>query len=168
MIPKENDMLLNMLANPQFTVTDFQSVGLTGDNTNLLSEDTYKASDKIRNHEFFQTDGEFDESKFHNFYMGAGQFYNQLAEQNYEQGILDSAVYSEDNMWVSPEKRKVDYSPKLVRQANENLVISSLDAIGKKGPRTMSISEIAQTQRVYDTKTGEWKDSPNDAFFSNL
>jgi hypothetical protein len=61
-----------MLANPQFTVTDFQSVGLTGDNTNLLSEDTYKASDKIRNHEFFQTDGEFDESKFHDFYMGAG------------------------------------------------------------------------------------------------
>jgi hypothetical protein len=45
---------------------------LTGDNTNLLSEDTYKASDKIRNHEFFQTDGEFDESKFHDFYMGAG------------------------------------------------------------------------------------------------
>ena len=168
MIPKENDMLLNMLANPQFTVTDFQSVGLTGDNTNLLSEDTYKASDKIRNHEFFQTDGEFDESKFHDFYMGAGQFYNQLAEQNYEQEILNQAVYSEDNMWVAPEKRKVDYSPKLTRQANENLVTSSLDAIGKRGPRTMSISEIAQTQQVYDTKTGEWKDSPNDSFFSNF
>jgi hypothetical protein len=32
----------------------------------------------------------------------------------------------------------------------------------------MSISEIAQTQQVYDTKTGEWKDSPNDSFFSNF
>jgi hypothetical protein len=75
--PKENDMLLNMLANPQFTVTDFQSVGLTGDNTNLLSEDKYKASDKIRNHEFFQDEnGNFDEAKFHNFYVGAGYFYN--------------------------------------------------------------------------------------------
>lgn len=168
MIPKENDMLLNMLANPQFTVTDFQSVGLTGDNTNLLSEDKYKASEKIRNHEFFQTDGEFDESKFHDFYTGAGYFYNQLVEQNYEQEILDQATYSEDNMWVTPEKRKVDYSPKLIRQANENLVTSSLDAIGKRGPRTMSISEIAQTQQVYDTKTGEWKDSPNDSFFSNF
>ena len=166
--PKENDMLLNMLANPLFTVTDFQSVGLTGDNTNLLSEDTYKASDKIRNNEIFQTDGKFDEAKFHKFYVGAGQFYNQLTTQNYEQAIMDEALFSKDNIWVEPAKRKLDYTPKLTRRANENLVTSSLDSVGKRGPRTMSISEIAQTQKVYDTKTGEWKDSPNDAFFSNF
>jgi hypothetical protein len=35
---KENDIILNMLANPEFTVTDFQAVGLTGDNTGLRSE----------------------------------------------------------------------------------------------------------------------------------
>ena len=167
--PKENDMLLNMLANPQFTVTDFQSVGLTGDNTNLLSEDKYKASDKIRNHEFFQDEnGNFDEAKFHDFYVGAGYFYNQLTTQNYDQAILDQAVYSEDNIWVAPEKRKQSQAPQLVKQANQNLVTSSLDSVGKRGPRTKSISEIAQTQQVYDTKTGEWKDSPNDSFFDNF
>ena len=166
--PKENDMLLNMLANPLFTVTDFQSVGLTGDNTNLLSEDTYKASDKIRNNEIFQTDGKFDEAKFHKFYVGAGQFYNQLTTQNYEQAIMDEALFSKDNIWVEPAKRKLDYTPKLTRRANENLVTSSLESVGKRGPRTKSISEIAQTQQVYDTKTGEWKDSPNDSFFSNF
>lgn len=166
--PKENDMLLNMLANPLFTVTDFQSVGLTGDNTNLLSEDTYKASDKIRNNEIFQTDGKFDEAKFHKFYVGAGQFYNQLTTQNYEQAIMDEALFSKDNIWVEPAKRKLDYTPKLTRRANENLITSSLESVGKRGPRTMSISEIAQTQKIYDTKTGEWKDSPNDAFFSNF
>lgn len=169
MIPKENDMLLNMLANPQFTVTDFQSVGLTGDNTNLLSEDKYKASEKITKHEFFQDEnGNFDEAKFHNFYVGAGHFYNQLTTQNYDQEILDQAVFSQDNIWVEPDKRKIDYTPKLTRQANENLVTSSLDSVGKRGPRTMSISEIAQTQQIYDTKTGEWKDSPNDSFFDNF
>lgn len=166
--PKENDMLLNMLANPLFTVTDFQSVGLTGDNTNLLSEDTYKASDKIRNNEVFQTNGKFDEAKFHKFYVGAGQFYNQLTTQNYEQAIMDEALFSKDNIWVEPAKRKLDYTPKLTRRANENLVTNSLESVGKRGPRTMSISEIAQTQKVYDIKTGEWKDSPNDAFFSNF
>ena len=166
--PKENDMLLNMLANPLFTVTDFQSVGLTGDNTNLLSEDIYKASDKIRNNEIFQTDGKFDEAKFHKFYVGAGQFYNQLTTQNYEQAIMDEALFSKDNIWVEPAKRKLDYTPKLTRRANENLITSSLESVGKRGPRTMSISEIAQTQKIYDTKTGEWKDSPNDAFFSNF
>lgn len=167
--PKENDMLLNMLANPQFTVTDFQSVGLSGDNTNLLSEEEYKSSEKITKHEFFQDqNGNFDEAKFHNFYIGAGYFYNQLTTQNYDQAVLDQTVFSKDNIWVSPEKRVLDYTPKLSKQANQNLVTNSLDSVGKRGPRTMSISEIAQTQKIYDIKTGEWKDSPNDSFFENF
>lgn len=168
-IPKENDMLLNMLANLQFNVTDFQSVGLTGDNTNLLSADEYKASEKITKHEFFQDEfGQFDESKFDKFYEAAGYFYNQLSTQDYNKTILDQAVFSQDNIWVEPDQRKVDYTPKLVRIQNENLVSSSLESVGKRGARTKSISEIAQSQQIYDTKTGEWKDSPNDSFFENF
>jgi hypothetical protein len=71
-------------------------------------------------------------------------------------------------MWVSPDKRVVDFSPKLVRQQNEHLVTSSLESIGKRGQRTLSQSEIAQTQKVYNTETGEWTDSPNDSFFDNF
>jgi hypothetical protein len=36
-------------------------------------------------------------------------------------------------MWVSPDKRVVDFQPKLVRQENEHLVTSSLESIGKRG-----------------------------------
>ena len=166
---KENDMVLNMLANPQFTVNDFQSVGLTGDNTNLLSEDEYKRSEKItQNENFIDEQGNFDEAKFHNFYIGAGHFYNDLATQDYNKAILEDAKYSKDNIWVEPEKRTEDYAPKLVREPNETLVTNSLQSIGKKGARTKSISEIAQAQQVYDYNTGEWKDSPNDSFFSNF
>ena len=32
---KENDIVLNMLANPKFTLEDFQAVGLNSDNTGL-------------------------------------------------------------------------------------------------------------------------------------
>lgn len=167
---KENDIILNMLANPDFTVTDFQSVGLNGDNTGLRSEEEYLQSDKIKNSEFFANPvtGEFDEARFHNFYIGAGQFYNQLATQNYEQAALDQVLFSKDDIWVSPDKRVIDYSPKLVRQENEHLVSSSLESIGKRGKRTLSQSEIAQTQKVYNTETGEWTDSPNDSFFDNF
>jgi hypothetical protein len=50
---------------------------LKGENTNLRSEDEYKASEKITKNEFFlDEDGNFDEAKFHNFYVGAGYFYN--------------------------------------------------------------------------------------------
>lgn len=167
---KENDIILNMLANPNFTVTDFQSVGLTGDNTGLRSEEEYLQSEKIRNNKYFanSTTGEFDEAKFHNFYIGAGQFYNQLTTQDYEQSVIDQAVFSKDNMWVSSDKRVIDFQPKLVRQENEHLVTSSLESIGKRGQRTLSQSEIAQTQKVYNTETGEWTDSPNDSFFDNF
>lgn len=167
---KERDLVLNMLANRSFTVSDFQSVGFTAENTNLRSEDEYLKSEKITKNPLFFKEGsdEFDPVKFHNFYVGAGHFYNQLATQDYETNLLEEAQFSKDNMWVPLEKRTIDYRPKLVRLPNEHLVTNSLETIGKRGQRTLSQSEIAQTQKVYNTETGEWTDSPNDSFFDNF
>ena len=39
-----NDMILNLLANDSFTVSDFKAAGLTADNTKLESEEKYKSS----------------------------------------------------------------------------------------------------------------------------
>ena len=163
---KEQDIILNMLANPSFTVTDFQSVGLYGENTGLRSESEYLNSEKITSNVNFQdSEGNFDKAKFHNFYNLAGQFYNQLVSQDYEKAALEQFKYSVDNWTVDKEKRTEDFAPKLVRVPNEHLVTSSLDAIGIRGQRKYSQSEIAQTRPVYDPKTGEWGDSPNDGFF---
>ena len=167
---KENDIILNMLANQNFTLADFQSVGLNGDNTGLRSEDEYLKSDKIRSNELFinKDTGEFDETLFHKFYIGAGQWYNQLTTLDHEQELAKQAQFGKGNMWVDADKRTIDFSPKLVRTTNEHLVTNSLESIGKRGQRTLSQSEIAQTQKVYDVKTGEWRDSPNDSFFDNI
>lgn len=166
---KENDILLNMLANPYFSVGDFQTAGLTAENTGLRPEEDYKKSEKILQNPYFQdVNGKFDEAKFHNFYIAAGDFYNQLATNDYNTAIMESVQFSKDNIWVEPEKRTIDYAPRLVREPNETLVSNSLYRIGKKGPRTLSTSEIAQTQKVYNTKTGEWTDSPNESFFDNF
>ena len=166
---KENDILLNMLANPYFSVGDFQSAGLTAENTGLRPEEDYKKSEKILQNPYFQdVNGKFDEAKFHNFYIAADDFYNQLATKDYNTAIMESVQFSKDNIWVEPEKRTIDYAPRLVREPNETLVSNSLYRVGKKGPRTLSTSEIAQTQKVHNTKTGEWTDSPNDSFFDNF
>ena len=62
---KENDIILNMLANPKFTLEDFQAVGLNSDNTGLQSEDKYLQSDKIKSVSAFQdSNGQFDKNKF--------------------------------------------------------------------------------------------------------
>jgi hypothetical protein len=103
---KNNDMILNMLANPKFEARDFQSVGLTSANTNLLSEEEYLKSDKIlKNPEFLDKDGNFDKEKFHQVYNQAGIMYNQLAHDDYQKTVMESALFSEDNIWAKPEKR---------------------------------------------------------------
>ena len=165
---KENDLILNILANPSFTLEDFKTVGLTSDNTGLQSEDKYLASAKIQQISSFKdTNNNFDKAKFHNFYVQASAVYNQLATDDYDKKILEQAQFSKDNIWVSPEKRTIDYKPKLVKKANPNLVNNSLDQFGQMGNRTMSVAEIAQTQKVVNPLTGEQSDSPNDSFFSN-
>ena len=166
---KENDIILNMLANPKFTLEDFQAVGLNSNNTGLQSEDKYLQSDKIKSVSAFQdSNGQFDKNKFHNFYQSAGQFYNQMSNDDYEKAILEQAQYSKDNIWVNPKKRTVDYKPTLVKKANPTLVTNSLEQMGQMGKRTLSTSEIAQTQAVVNPITGEKSSSPNDSFFSNL
>lgn len=166
---KENDIILNMLANPKFTLEDFQAVGLNSDNTGLQSEDKYLQSDKIKSISAFQdSNGQFDKNKFHNFYQSAGQFYNQMSNDDYEKAILEQAQYSKDNIWVNPKKRTIDYKPTLVKRANPTLVTNSLEQMGQMGKRTLSTSEIAQTQAVVNPITGEKSASPNDSFFSNL
>lgn len=166
---KENDIILNMLANPEFTLEDFQAVGLNSDNTGLQSEDKYLQSDKIKSVSAFQdSNGQFDKNKFHNFYQSAGEFYNQMSNDDYEKAILEQAQYSKDNIWVNPKKRTVDYKPTLVKKANPTLVTNSLEQMGQMGKRTLSTSEIAQTQAIVNPITGEKSASPNDSFFSNL
>lgn len=166
---KENDIILNMLANPKFTLEDFQAVGLNSDNTGLQSEDKYLESDKIKSISAFQdSNGQFDKNKFHNFYQNAGQFYNQMSNDDYEKAILKQAQFSKDNIWVNPQQRTVDYKPTLVKRANPTLVTNSLEQMGQMGKRTLSTSEIAQTQAVVDPITGKKSASPNDSFFSNL
>ena len=166
---KNNDMILNMMANQNFALRDFQSVGLNSDNTMLLSEDKYKESTKITENPLFQNDqGVFDENKFHQFYLTAADWYNKLASENYDKTLLADARFSEDNMWVAPEKRTISNAPKLVKNPNTYLVTNSLTRLGKKGERTLSVSEIAQAQQVYDYETGQWKDSPNDSFWDNF
>lgn len=165
---KENDLILNILANPSFTLEDFKTVGLTSDNTGLQSEDKYLQSNKIQQISSFKdANNNFDKAKFHNFYLQASAVYNQLSTDDYDKKILEQAQYSKDNIWVSPEKRTIDYRPKLVKRANPDLVNNSLDQFGQMGNRTMSVAEIAQTQKIVNPFTGEKSDSPNDSFFSN-
>ena len=123
-------MILNLLANDSFTVSDFKAAGLTADNTKLESEEKYKSSQMIQENELFQDEeGNFDEQAFHQYYLGATEFYNRLADETYLEDITKNTYYSKDNIFAPEESKKIDETPKFVVSPNpflQNTLILSI------------------------------------------
>ena len=164
-----NDMILNLLANDSFTVSDFKAAGLTAENTKLESEEKYKQSQIIQDNKLFHDEeGNFNDAIFHEYYLQATEFYNRLADDTYLEDITKNTFYSKDNLFAPEGSQTIDELPRFVVSPNPFLQSNSLTRVGKKGDRTLSISEIAQSQKIYDTETGEFKDeSVNDRAAGN-
>ena len=164
-----NDMLLNMLANDSFTVSDFKAVGLSADNTKLESEERYKQSQMIQDNPLFKDDeGNFNDELFHQYYLEATDFYNKLADDTYIENITQNTFYSKDNIFAPEGSKTIDEISRFVVSPNPFLQNNSLTRVGKKGDRTLSIAEIAQKQKVFDTKSNTFEDeSVNDRAFGN-
>lgn len=163
-----NDIILNMLANDSFTVSDFKAVGLTAENTKLESEDKYLQSEKIQENELFKDNGVFNKDLFHQYYLLATDFYNKMADDTYIEDLSKTTFYSKDNLFAPEGSKKIDETPVFVTVPNPFLQSNSLTRVGKKGDRTLSISEIAQSQKIYDTKSQTFKEeSVNDRALGN-
>lgn len=165
MASKQNDLMLNILANPHMNLGDFQSVGLSADNTSLEDENTYLNSKMITENPLFQNaSGEFDKIKFHQKYLEAAQVLQNMSENGNFQ-----ATYSKYNTFAPVNQ--IDTTPQfeLTKALNPDRLTKSMITLGQSGPREMTAAEIAQSQKVYNSDTGEWMDTPEDMFsFSKL
>ena len=154
-----NDMILNLLANDSFTVSDFKAAGLTAENTKLESEEKYLQSQMIQENPVFKDEsGNFSEDMFHQYYLQATSFYNKLADDTYLEDITKNTFYSKDNIFAPKDSPKIDETPRFVVSPNPFLQNNSLTRVGKRGDRQLSISEIAQSQKIYDSNKEEFKD----------
>jgi hypothetical protein len=114
-----NDMILNMLANDSFSVSDFKAVGLTAANTKLESEETYKNSQMIQENQLFKDEnGNFNNDLFHQYYLQATDFYNKLADDTYLEDITKTTFYSKHNLFAPEGSPKLDETPTFVVSAN--------------------------------------------------
>lgn len=165
---KQNDYFLNLLNNPTFNANDFTQVGLSIDNTSIQDKNTYLKSNYIKNLDIFKTNGEFDESKFNNFYDYAKLGFQDLAKIK-ESDDLGNTWMAYRNDISMPETLR-DNRPqfKIGKVANPLRQQSGFVNFDLKENPTMSIREIAQTQQVYDPETGKWKEAPNDTWFDNF
>ena len=89
MTNKQNDWLATLLYQPNLSIEDLNSLGITPDNTELKSRDDYKSLSAIQ--DAFKTDsGNFDEKAFNNFYDSALLAYNQYADESAAGNIADN------------------------------------------------------------------------------
>lgn len=170
---KENDLLLNAMANPHMSITQFEQVGLNANNTSLESEDTYKKLDVIRNSPEFQTNGTFDDVKFHKKYEGIRLAYNQLAEDTHNDNLAQTFAFYKDDLFADIKDRNLNSTTNVVRIANPHKLLKSTQGIGSLSRSNWSDREVAQTSNILtnakdvdfengDFSKAEWRESPDE------
>lgn len=171
---KTKDIFLNIAANPNMTLEDLVSVGLTSENTVLLDRAQYAASEKVQDM-FRDENGNFDEGKFNIVYDIAEQGYNILATDEANINLMDATVYDVDNIFVDPSKRKQVNVPFIVKLPNPDRLNTGVTRIGKTSERTLSQDEIAQTQQVLlnplEVQNGAkpiYGEAPNESWFKDF
>lgn len=171
---KTKDLFLNITANPNMTLEDLVSVGLTSENTVLLDRAQYASNERVQDM-FRDEEGNFDEHTFNTFYDIAEQSYNILASDDVNLSLLDITAYDSDNIFVDPSKRRQVNAPYAIKLPNPDRLNTGVTRVGKTSERTLSQDEIAQTQRVLlnpvevaDGAKPIYGDSPNDSWFKDF
>lgn len=171
---KTKDLFLNIAANPDMTLEDLASVGLTSENTMLLDRASYASNEKVQDM-FRDADGNFDEQEFNTVYDIAEQSYNILATDDVNLNLMDVTAYDVDNIFVDPSKRRQNNVPYAIKLPNPDRLNTGVTRIGKTSERQLSQDEIAQSQKVLlnpvEAANGEkpiYGESPNDSWFKDF
>lgn len=163
---KPNDWVLNVLQNPDFSLSDFKAVGVDGNNTSIEDRDVY-ASNKIiqSNPQFQDSEGNFDNAKFNQFYDATLQSYQLLSTNTFNENVMDEATFGFNNIWAPKEATKRTQPEfQINRIYNPDRRKIGVEKVGFTSDRTLTAAEIAQTQKVYNPNTKEWEESPNDSW----
>lgn len=172
---KEYDLFVNILQNPQSSIDNLITSGLSANNTSLQDKSVYEHNDKIRE-QFKDQYGEFDQTRFDAFYNNTKVYYNYLAQADFNESMKKQATFHRSNMYAEPEKRRQGPDFIEVKVANPYHITQGLVAPGISGERTKSDDELAQANKVLlnPTTAGEnlenaqWGDAPNDNFVGYL
>ena len=162
----KNDWIVAGLNNPDFTPYDFSTIAdLTLENTQMLHKDEYLKSDFIKNHDLFKdTSGNFSEDKFNQYYQYKLNDFREFQEQEFPKGPqLD--MFDTDR---TKDSRVKDIRFEIGRHYNPDRQAVGIEGVRVWSDPTQTKSEIAQSQKIWDTKKQEFKDySSNDRALVN-
>lgn len=161
-----NDWIVAGLNNPDFTSYDFSTIaGMDLNNTQMLPAEKYLESDFIKNHEAFKdSNGNFSEKKFKEYHKKRAQDFNEFQVQEYPKG-LELDMFDTDRV---SDSRVKDIRFEIGRHANPDRQAIGIEGVRVWSSPTQSKSEIAQAQKIWDTKEQKFKDySVNDKALVN-
>lgn len=163
---KENDWIVANLENPDMNPGQFRTLGMSTNDTQLLSKDQYLKSDYIKNNDAFKDDsGNFSEKKFTDFYNNKLDQFKLFSDidSGFQYDMFDFRRFDSKNANVK------DPNLTLTKVLNPDEETVGYGWINQKQESPLSVRELVEKNQIYDTKSGKFLDySPNDhALFSN-
>lgn len=165
--------MLNMVANPSFSLADFNSVGVTADNTYLKSPEYYKNNPFIQQ-KYTKDDGRFDDKRFNQDYQSAQLGFQLLKSDQANQAVQRQIEYAASNISAPVQKKRTLRDMyKVHTVANPTKQSYSMIGRNQQSKLTMSMDELAQQSKVLlnpltagdDLSNAQWGDNPHNGFF---
>lgn len=165
-ITKPNDIFVATFNNPKATTYDLMSMGVTPENTSLFKKEEYEKSPFVQDR--FKTEsGEFDSVSFNEFYKLAQINYQTLTDEDYLEK-LDTIMYSPFDVTRPKEAKTFNINVTFEKDYNPYKDLYSRTGINSVTPGHLSLRELAQTEKIFDTKSNTWlEDSVNDRSLIN-
>lgn len=159
---KINDFFAAQLNAPDnFTLLDFYAYGLTPDNTSLKDADYYKGIDKVVER-FSDADGKFDENKFNQFYESSRRAYNEWANTDFVNTIVQSIARSPEDITRMQDTNVWDTSTKLFEVDDMWRHQRGFGNLRETGNPSYDYREVAQANWVHDADDNVLGYKPND------
>ena len=161
-IKYKNDIFVATLSNPNAGLLELLQSDINSSNTGLLSPDEYKSSKLVKD-TFTDDKGIFNQTAFDNAYLLAANKYKDLTDEDVYKRVEKELEYSPDSRFKPLDAKTFDVNPNLSIVKNPTEQLSGITSLFGKTPSTKSIRELAQNNKIFDTKTNTWKkETPND------
>jgi hypothetical protein len=154
---KKNDWLATLFLSPDKSVQDLANLGINTDNSSIQNIDYYKKIPQIQE-AFKKNDGTFDDSSFKKYYDGVLTLYNEADRANLSANIMDFYDYDPVDYFAPVGGNVRDVAPKIVQFANPLRQSRGLIGFNELSAPTMSIREVAQTNKVFNVETNKFED----------
>lgn len=160
MMNVENNDNIQLGSNPNLTL---YSNGITPDNTGLKDRDYYKNIPQIQN-KFVDENGQFNDTAFNQFYESATKSYQEFAEIDFVERMLDEIGVSpyDSSRLAKPTRKVQNISATITPFHDKNRTTYGTANLWETGSATFSDREVAQANFVRDENGNKLDWTPND------